>query len=97
MLIGSVGLIITLGVVAWAFYTSDFRGACGAAEPVSIYCLLCVFAGRRLSGCLLPRSFRMKYAPAGEALSSFVHWFMASVIAFTFPILLKSSVAVIRF
>ncbi|HRQ51527.1 MAG TPA: sugar porter family MFS transporter [Agriterribacter sp.] len=41
MLIGSVGLIATLGLVSRAFYLNDFAG---------IHCILCFFAGRRNMG-----------------------------------------------
>ncbi|GAB2766709.1 sugar porter family MFS transporter [Rhabdobacter roseus] len=84
MLIGSVGLIATLALVARAFYTEDFGGY---TVPVLLFIYIAFFAFSQgaviwvFISEIFPNAIRAK----GQALGSFTHWFMASVIAFTFP------------
>ncbi len=84
MLIGSVGLIITLGVVARAFYTSDFGGL---VVPLSLFMYIAFFAFSQgaVIWVFIAEIFPNEVRARGQALGSFVHWLMASVIAFTFP------------
>jgi hypothetical protein len=82
MLVGSVGLIVTLGLVAYAFYEEQRATPCRCT--CSLHCLFRLFAGRRHLGVHL-RDLPQRGAGDGQALGSFTHWFMAAVIAFTFP------------
>ncbi|MBC6699734.1 sugar porter family MFS transporter [Hymenobacter puniceus] len=84
MLVGSVGLIATLGLVARAFYTEQFGGV---LVPVLLFVYIAFFAFSQgaviwvFISEIFPNAVRAK----GQALGSSTHWVMATVIAFTFP------------
>lgn len=82
MYTGSIGLIITLALVARAFYTNQFDYV-----PIYLFVYIGFFAFSQgaviwvFISEIFPNSVRAK----GTSLGSFTHWFMASVIAFSFP------------
>lgn len=82
MYIGSVGLIITLALVAFSFYSNEF-----SLVPVYLFVFIGFFAFSQgaviwvFISEIFPNSVRAK----GTSLGSFTHWFMATVIAFSFP------------
>lgn len=84
MLVGSVGLIATLGLVARAFYTEQFGGV---LVPVLLFVYIAFFAFSQgaviwvFISEIFPNAVRAK----GQALGSSTHWVMATAIAFTFP------------
>jgi MFS family permease len=86
MLIGSVGVIVTLGLVSNAFYKQDFDGH---SVPIYLFLYIAFFAVSQgaviwvFISEIFPNTVRAK----GQALGSFTHWFMATVIAFSFPYL----------
>ena len=89
MLVGSVGYIISLATVAWAFYTygTDFTGAGTAVVLVG----LLVFIASHAIGqgsviwVFISEIFPNKVRARGQALGSFTHWIMAAAISWTFP------------
>ncbi|UOQ79181.1 sugar porter family MFS transporter [Hymenobacter sp. 5516J-16] len=87
MLIGSYGLIVTLGLVAWAFYRQDFSALGGMLVPVLLFVYIAFFAFSQgaviwvFISEIFPNTVRAK----GQALGSSTHWVMAAIIAFTFP------------
>jgi sugar porter (SP) family MFS transporter len=84
MLIGSVGLIITLGLVAKAFYFEEFGNY---SVPVYLFVYIAFFALSQgaVIWVFISEIFPNEVRASGQALGSFTHWFMAAVIAFTFP------------
>jgi sugar porter (SP) family MFS transporter len=84
MLIGSCGLIATLGLVAKAFYLEEFSGI---AVPIYLFVYIAFFAFSQGSviWVFISEIFPNQVRASGQALGSFTHWFMAAVIAFTFP------------
>jgi len=84
MLVGSVGLIATLGLVARAFYNQTFTGY---TVPVLLFVYIAFFAFSQgaviwvFISEIFPNAVRAK----GQALGSSTHWVMATIIAFTFP------------
>jgi MFS transporter, SP family, arabinose:H+ symporter len=86
MLIGSVGLIITLGLVAYSFFVSDFSGY---AVPVYIFLFIAFFAISQgaVIWVFISEIFPNNVRGQGQSFGSFVHWFMAAVVAFSFPYL----------
>ena len=84
MLVGSLGLIATLGLVARAFYGGQFNGY---TVPVLLFVYIGFFAFSQgaviwvFISEIFPNAVRAK----GQALGSSTHWVMATVIAFTFP------------
>ncbi|WP_114780740.1 sugar porter family MFS transporter [Botryobacter ruber] len=84
MLIGSVGVIVTLGLVARAFYLEEFGSM---VVPVSLFVYIAFFAFSQgaVIWVFISEIFPNSVRASGQALGSFTHWFMAAVIAFTFP------------
>jgi sugar porter (SP) family MFS transporter len=84
MLIGSFGLIATLGLVSFSFYTQSFSGY---AVPVYLFIYIGFFAFSQgaVIWVFISEIFPNQVRAKGQALGSFTHWFMAAVIAFTFP------------
>jgi sugar porter (SP) family MFS transporter len=84
MLIGSIGLIITLGLVSRAFYTESFGGM---AVPVLLFIYIAFFAFSQgaVIWVFISEVFPNEVRAGGLALGSFTHWFMAALIAFSFP------------
>ncbi|SEI95672.1 MFS transporter, sugar porter (SP) family [Dyadobacter koreensis] len=84
MLIGSVGLIITLSLVARAFFIQDFTGV-----PIFLFVYIAFFAFSQgaVIWVFISEIFPNEVRANGQALGSFTHWFMAAVVAFSFPII----------
>lgn len=86
MLIGSIGLISTLGLVAQAFYTQNFSG-----WAVTVYLLVYIaffaFSQGAVIWVFMAEIFPNQVRAKGQTLGSFTHWIMAAIIAFSFPML----------
>ncbi|AQG80089.1 sugar porter family MFS transporter [Spirosoma montaniterrae] len=84
MLIGSLGLIATLGLVARAFYVEDFGGM---AVPVLLFVYIAFFAFSQggVIWVFISEIFPNEVRANGQALGSFTHWLMAALITFSFP------------
>ncbi|OQP62847.1 MFS transporter [Niastella vici] len=86
MLIGSIGLISTLGLVAQAFYTHNFSG-----WAVTVYLLVYIaffaFSQGAVIWVFMAEIFPNQVRAKGQTLGSFTHWIMAAIIAFSFPML----------
>jgi len=84
MLVGSIGLIITLGLVSRAFYTESFGGM---AVPVFLFIYIAFFAFSQgaVIWVFIWAVFPNEVRAGGQALGSFTHWFMAALISFSFP------------
>jgi MFS transporter, SP family, arabinose:H+ symporter len=88
MTIGSAGLIITLALVAGAFYSRTFSGW---SVTVYLFFYIAFFALSQGSVIwvfiseIFPNPVRAK----GQTLGSTTHWIMASLIAFSFPMLIE--------
>lgn len=84
MLIGSFGLIFTLGMVSWTFYTGEF-GTLMIPVYLFLYIGFFAFSQGAVIWVFISEIFPNHVRASGQALGSFTHWFMAAVIAFTFP------------
>ena len=84
MIVGSLGCIATLALVARSFYTADFSGF---AVPVYLFLFIAFFAFSQgaVIWVFISEIFPNEVRSQGQALGSFTHWLMASVIAFLFP------------
>jgi len=84
MFIGSFGLIVTLGLVAYSFFTKSFDG-----YFVTIYlsCFIAFFSFSQgaVIWVFIAEIFPTQVRAKGQTLGSFTHWFMAAVITFIFP------------
>ena len=85
MKIGSVGLIVMLGLVARAFYMHDF----GLTVPVLLFGYIAFFGFSQgaVIWVFISEIFPNEVRASGQALGSFTHWLMAAIITFTFPYL----------
>lgn len=80
---GSWGLIITLGLVSFAFFTNQT----GLLVPILLFVYIAFFAFSQgaVVWVFISEIFPNEVRAHGQALGSFTHWFMAAIIAFTFP------------
>jgi sugar porter (SP) family MFS transporter len=86
MLIGSVGLIISLGMVSYSFFTAHFTGW---AVPgfLFIYIAFFAFSQGAVIWVFISEIFPNQVRAKGQTLGSTTHWIMAAIIAFSFPYL----------
>jgi MFS family permease len=86
MLIGSVGLIITLGLVSRAFYINDFGGMT-VTILLLVYIAFFAFSQGAVIWVFISEIFPNQVRAKGQTLGSLTHWTMAAIIAFVFPML----------
>ena len=87
MLIGSVGLILILGLVARSFYTQQF-----GLVPVLLFGYIAFFAFSQgaVIWVFISEIFPSAVRAKGQALGSSTHWIMAVIVTFAFPPVTKS-------
>ena len=90
MIIGSFGLIATLGLVAYSFYSAHFNGW---AVPVYLFIYIAFFAFSQgaVIWVFISEIFPTQVRAKGQTLGSTTHWFMAALIAFSFPYLAEKA------
>lgn len=86
MLIGSLGLIITLGLVSRAFYLNDLGGL-AVTVCLLVYIAFFAFSQGAVIWVFISEIFPNQVRAKGQTLGSLTHWVMAAVIAFSFPML----------
>ena len=89
MLVGSIGYIISLTTVAWAFYT-DKGGAIVLASFI-LFIAAHAFGQGAVIWVFISEIFPNRVRAKGQALGSFTHWFMCAGIAWTFPMLAEKT------
>jgi sugar porter (SP) family MFS transporter len=89
MLIGSAGLILTLSLVAKAFYFQEFDSF---SVPIYLFVYIAFFAFSQgaVLWVFISEIFPNQVRASGQALGSFTHWVMAALIAFTFPFIAQT-------
>jgi MFS transporter, SP family, arabinose:H+ symporter len=83
MITGSFGLIATLVLVSSAFFTQNM----GMNVPIYLFIYIAFFAFSQ-GACIwvfISEIFPNEVRAQGQALGSFTHWIMATLITFTFP------------
>lgn len=82
MLIGSFGLIATLALVSYSFYSANFR-----AVPLFLFIYIAFFAFSQgaVIWVFIAEIFPNQVRARGQTLGSTTHWIMAAIIAFSFP------------
>lgn len=85
MLIGSLGLIVTLGLVSRAFYMNDLSGI-AVTVILLVYIAFFAFSQGAVIWVFISEIFPNQVRAKGQTLGSLTHWVMAAVIAFSFPI-----------
>lgn len=89
MLVGSFGLIISLFLVAFTFYSGQFSGY---AIPIYMMIFIAFFAFSQgaVIWVFISEIFPNQVRAKGQTLGSSTHWVMAAIIAFCFPYLAES-------
>jgi sugar porter (SP) family MFS transporter len=90
LIVGSVGMVISLGLVAYTFYTQAFGGYLIMLYLVGFIAFF-AFSQGAVIWVFMSEIFPNKVRAQGQTLGSFTHWIMAAVISWTFPILAESS------
>lgn len=91
MLVGSIGYIISLSTVAWAFYT--FGGQFNSTGSGIVLAGLLLFIASHAFGqgaviwVFISEIFPNRVRARGQALGSFTHWFMCALVSWTFPVI----------
>jgi sugar porter (SP) family MFS transporter len=86
MLIGSFGLISTLALVSYSFYTKNFN-ALSVPVLLFIYIAFFAFSQGAVIWVFISEIFPNQVRAKGQTLGSTTHWIMAALIAFSFPFL----------
>ncbi len=90
LIIGSFGMVLFLGLVAFAFFTGNFGGYLVMLYLVGFIAFF-AFSQGAVIWVFMSEIFPNKVRSAGQTLGSFTHWIMAAVISWTFPIFAESS------
>ena len=90
LVIGSVGMVISLGLVTHAFYTKQFGGYAVMFYLVGFIAFF-AFSQGAVIWVFISEIFPNKVRSQGQTLGSSTHWIMAAVISWTFPVLAESS------
>ncbi|KAA8480162.1 sugar porter (SP) family MFS transporter [Arcticibacter tournemirensis] len=84
MLIGSFGLIASLSMVSFTFYSGHFNGFL-ITFYLMIYVAFFAFSQGAVIWVFISEIFPNEVRAKGQTLGSFTHWVMAAAIAFSFP------------
>ncbi|MBL7858666.1 MAG: sugar porter family MFS transporter [Cyclobacteriaceae bacterium] len=90
LIIGSVGMVISLGLVTRVFYTQDFDGYAVMFYLIGFIAFF-AFSQGAVIWVFISEIFPNKVRAQGQTLGSFTHWIMAAAISWTFPIIADSS------
>ena len=95
MVVGSIGYILSLGAIAWAFYVneSEFSNTGSIVVLVSLLVFISshAFGQGAVIWVFISEIFPNKVRARGQALGSFTHWFMAASISWMFPMIAEKS------
>jgi len=80
--IGSVGYILSLGLVAWAFFTAHYR-----IVPTCIFAFIAAHAVGQgaVIWVFISEIFPNRHRAEGQALGCFTHWMFAALLTTFFP------------
>lgn len=91
MLLGSIGYIISLATVSWAFFTfgTEFTAAGGATVLAALILFIAshAFGQGAVIWVFISEIFPNRVRARGQALGSFTHWVFAAVISQSFPMI----------
>ncbi len=91
MLVGSVGYILSLSTTAWAFYTYggqfDTTGATIVLVSLLVFIASHAFGQGAVIWVFIGEVFPNRVRARGQAFGCSVHWIMAALISWTFPVL----------
>jgi sugar porter (SP) family MFS transporter len=85
MLVGSIGYILSLGTVAYAFYAEI--GGTLVLVSLLVFIASHAFGQGAVIWVFISEIFPNRVRARGQALGSFTHWVMAAAISWTFPMI----------
>jgi sugar porter (SP) family MFS transporter len=85
MLVGSIGYIVSLSTVAWAFHTE--RGGAIVLVSFLVFIASHAFGQGAVIWVFISEIFPTRVRAKGQALGCFTHWFMCAAISWTFPMM----------
>jgi MFS transporter, SP family, arabinose:H+ symporter len=87
LFIGSFGYIVSLGLVAWAFFTAHY-----SIVPVCIFAFIAAHAVGQgtVIWVLISEIFPNRQRAEGQTLGSFTHWIFAALLTTFFPKMVTS-------
>lgn len=91
LIIGSAGMVISLGLVSRAFFLQEF-GSYAVMVYLVGFIAFFAFSQGAVIWVFISEIFPNRVRAKGQALGSSTHWVMAAVISWTFPIVAESSV-----
>jgi MFS family permease len=89
LIVGSVGMVLSLGMVAYTFYTQQFGGYLIMVYLIGFIAFF-AFSQGAVIWVFMSEIFPNKVREQGQTLGSFTHWIMAAVISWTFPVIAES-------
>lgn len=89
LIVGSIGMVLSLGMVAYTFYTGEFGGYLIMVYLIGFIAFF-AFSQGAVIWVFMSEIFPNKVREQGQTLGSFTHWIMAAVISWTFPIIAES-------
>jgi sugar porter (SP) family MFS transporter len=90
LIIGSVGMIFSLGMVARAFFVQDFSGY-GVMLYLIIFIAFFAFSQGAIIWVFISEIFPNAVRSKGQTLGSSTHWIMAAAISWAFPYIVGAS------
>lgn len=91
MLTGSLGLIVTLSVVAWQFSLGSAASGTVVLVALLVYIAFFAFSQGACIWVFISEVFPNTVRAKGQALGSFTHWFMAAAVSWSFPVVAAAS------
>ncbi len=90
MIIGSLGMIVTLGLVSYTFFAKDFSGLNVMFYLIGFIAFF-AFSQGSVIWVYISEIFPNQVRAKGQTLGSCTHWIMAALISWAFPILIERS------
>ncbi|AWW32770.1 MFS transporter [Echinicola strongylocentroti] len=85
LIIGSVGMIVSLGLTAYSFHVQNFSGY-GVLIYLIGFIASFAFSQGAVIWVFISEIFPNAVRASGQAFGTFVHWFWAAVMTWTFPV-----------
>jgi sugar porter (SP) family MFS transporter len=86
LMIGSVGMIVFLGLTALAFFQNDFDGISIMLYLIGFIACF-AFSQGAVIWVFISEIFPNSVRSGGQSLGSFTHWVMAAIVSMLFPVI----------
>jgi MFS transporter, SP family, xylose:H+ symportor len=95
MFVGSIGYIVSLGVIAWSFFhyhsNFNFAGSLIVLFSMLLFIASHAFGQGAVIWVFISEIFPNRVRARGQALGSFTHWVMCAIVTWTFPVIASIS------